>query len=85
MILLPYNDQTIVYVRILGVALIDGLVVGAPMPQLNGVDPVAPVLVRESRTDRVVVDYTKALLDPVKAQAESDAALLGADEEGEDG
>lgn len=84
-ILLPYNDQTIVYVRILGVALIDGLVVGAPMPQLNGVDPVAPVLVRESRTDRVVVDYTKALLDPVKAQAESDAALLGADEEGEDG
>lgn len=84
-ILLPYDDQTIVYVRILGVALIDGLVVGAPMPQLNGVDPVAPILVRESRTDRVAVDYTKELLDPVKEQAESDAAPPRADEEGEDG
>lgn len=84
-ILLPYKNQTIVYVRILGVPLIDGLVVAAPMQRLNDVDPVAPVLVRESSTDRFVVDYTRELLDPVIEQAESDAARLRANDEGEDG
>ncbi|MDP1820032.1 MAG: hypothetical protein Q8K58_09105 [Acidimicrobiales bacterium] len=63
-VFIPYDNKTMVFVRLLGLQLFgQGIVLDAPMPAVGAYGPpVAPVLVRETAAELIVVDFTERLI-----------------------
>jgi len=81
-VLVPFHrNKTVVYVRVVGVPIVPGLLVDAPMPLGDLGVAVAPVLVREGRDSREIVDFAKAMLDPVAEHARLQAESVANEDE----